>query len=113
MKSLAIEFAKKKGIDQSEEYSIPEAATLIGVGVGRMRGLVKNKEIPHILVGNRTTILGVDLVEWKLSKRIGSVNTGSQETGTAIGVDHGTIQPLDSARQQASALKILTSRNSC
>ena len=100
-------FAAEKGIKIYAEYGVKEAAELIGVGEGLLRQAIKSSELNALKIGNRSTILGVDLVKWKLNKRTESVNRGSSKTETAIGVEHGMMNTPDSEGLQALALEIM------
>lgn len=101
-------YASRLGVDLWQEYSAVDAAKLMRVGVGAIRSAKNKNELPHIMVGSkRYTILGLDLVRWKMGKRIQSESTTSQKTAVETGVEHGMTKKPSSEDQAASALRIL------
>lgn len=102
-------YAQRLGIDLYKEYNAEEAAKLCRVGVNALRKAKNDGELGYISLGEkRCRFLGVDLIKWKLNKRItGSGNITSLETGKGITAERGTTKTPDSASQQAYALKLL------
>ena len=101
-------YATKLGIDLYEEYTADEASRLLRVGVNSLNALAKEGEITYIQVGQRKKVfLGLDLVSWKLSKRIVSGTTTSVKTEQGIGAALGTTKPSNNARQVALVREML------
>lgn len=101
-------YAYKLGIDLYTEYKPAEAAKLIGVGLNVLRKAKNDGDLDVIMVGERNyTVLGADLVQWKLTKRTKSANTTSRKTDPEHGVVLGMTRPQNSESQLASAQRIL------
>ena len=102
-------YANTMGINPYEEYKPSEAARLIRVGISQLRKAKNDGEIDVIMTGDRNyIILGLDLVRWKLKKRIKSATTISPKTAQAHGVELGTTTQPSSVSQLACAQRILS-----
>jgi hypothetical protein len=101
-------YAAGLGIELYTEYKAPQAAKLLRIGINRFREAKNAGEIPYIATGCEYAVfLGIDLVQWKLSKHTKSVSTTSPKTDKVIGAELGTTQAPSSASQQAFAQAIL------
>ena len=101
-------YAYKLGIDLHKEYKPAEAAKLISVGLAVLRKAKNDGDLDVIMVGERNyTILGADLVQWKLTKRTKSASTTLHKIGQEPGVVLGMTRPQNRESQLASAQRIL------
>ena len=83
-------YARSMGIDPYREYKPSEAAKLIRVGISQIRKAKNDEELQVIMTGERNyTVLGLDLIQWKLNKRTQSATTISPRIDRELGVERG------------------------
>jgi hypothetical protein len=98
------DYAKALNIGLHDEYVPTEAAKLARVGVRQLRQAKRDGELTCISIGSKNyTILGMDLVTWKLSKRTKLASSILPRIAKGIGAVHGMTAPLNSESALACA----------
>ena len=99
-------YAHRLEIDLYTEYSAKEASKLIRIGINALNEAANKNELPCIKTGvKKRVFLGLDLVQWKLSKRTELASTTLPKTGMDDGVEHGMTTRPSRESHQALALK--------
>ncbi|GAB2191748.1 hypothetical protein MAH1_33560 [Sessilibacter sp. MAH1] len=104
-------YAAAMGIEPWMEYKVNQAAKLCKVGEGQLRSARANQEIAYIAMGSRYSFLGIDLIKWKLNKRIESEIITSPKTERETGAVVGMTKRPSKESQLASARVILSKQN--
>ena len=97
-------YAQGLGIDLYHEYKAADAAKKLRVGINALNAAANDNELPCIQTGKKRRVyLGVDLIQWKLSKRTESASTISPKIAVGDGVVVGMTSKISSENLQALA----------